>query len=472
MNNMFKFPSDSTIKTIFQTPRGKTILNRVINTIKRYRMIKKGEKIVLGVSGGGDSVFLVIVFHTIKQLFNIQISIAHLNHLLREDSYQDEEFVRTIGEALRIPVFIERIDVRSMLKSGDNLEEVARNLRLDFLRRTKEKLNANKIALGHTLTDSAETFIFNLSRGAGFQGLTGIWPVRGDIIRPIITFKRSEIRSFLDSEGIPYMEDPTNYDINLTRNYIRHRVIPAIEGRFPRVQEHIFQTAELNRELSDYLNKQIPDKTDLLKWKGRSFDVLDTRMLLGLAPIFQRWFFYRNYGLGYREVDELLKKLRAGGHLETGEYEIWVSFGEIMIARRGHIPLEPIQPPLRIKRNLTILEYNMALQILVGRCRDFKETRNSVLISEDVVDRSTLQIRSWKYGDRVYLSGKMVKVKDIFQKHRVPVWRRRLWTIVEDKYGILWIVGLVKADRKGNGKNCLRLEVKKINEQKGWIFDY
>lgn len=472
MNKMTEFPEEHKIKAIFQTPQGKTILNRVIETIKRYKMIKQGDRIVLGVSGGGDSVFLVLVLYSLKQLFDMQIYLAHLNHLLRENAYQDEEFVRTIGETLSLPVVTERIDVRGKAKPGQNLEEVARNLRIDFLIRTRNSLNADKIALGHTLTDAVETFIFNLSRGAGFQGLTGIWPVREAIIRPLINFKRSEIRDFLKSTRIPYMEDPTNYDLNLARNYIRHKVIPILEKRFPRVQEHISQTAELNRELTSFLDTHIPKREEIIKFRDDNFEVLNIEKLLKLFPIQQRWFFYRNYELGYQEIERLLIKLKTGGHLDTKSYDIWISFGEMLISTKGQVTFKPIKQIKWTSKCLEILEYNMIFQLHEFRCKEVNETRNSVVFDKNEIDRESLCVRTWRYGDKINISGKMIKVKDIFQKYRVPVWRRRLWIVVEDKEGILWVVNLAKASRPKKGSRCFKLEVKKAHEQKGWIFDY
>ncbi|MDP3732117.1 MAG: tRNA lysidine(34) synthetase TilS, partial [Candidatus Omnitrophota bacterium] len=153
------------------------ILDKVKNTIKRYNLIGKGDKILLGVSGGPDSVAMLYLLKSLKKELKISLHVAHLDHMLRNDSYKDKEFVERLARNLKIPVTTATINVKELAKSG-SLEEIARNARLGFLFKVAQDIKAGKIALGHNLDDQAETVLMRIIRGAGLCGLSGILPKR------------------------------------------------------------------------------------------------------------------------------------------------------------------------------------------------------------------------------------------------------------------------------------------------------
>jgi len=234
------------------------MLDKVKDTIKKYQLIDKGDKIVIGVSGGPDSVALLYLLNGLKKELRLKLHIAHLDHMLRNNSYKDAEFVERLAEKLKIPVTTAQIKVRALAKKG-SLEEIARNARLGFLFKVAKDIKARKIALGHNLDDQAETVLMRILRGTGLYGLSGILPKRRisgfQIIRPLIEVKRSEIEAYLRKKKIKPRIDTSNLEDIYLRNKIRNRLIPLLEKHYNRrIKEILCHMAECVGFDYDYLN--------------------------------------------------------------------------------------------------------------------------------------------------------------------------------------------------------------------------
>ena len=223
----------------------KKILRTVEHAIGTRRMVQAGDNLLVGVSGGPDSVALVHILLALVPKFSFQVAIAHLNHCLRGDeSERDEAFVVSLADQLQLPVHVERQDVRRYQKSRRlSLEEAARQMRYRFYHAIAAKYGYEKIALGHHSDDNAELILMYLLRGSGPLGLSGIPPVRDDkIIRPLIDIKRAEIMDYIAVKGLDYVEDSSNRDSHYLRNKVRNRLIPELK-------------AEYNPNLIDSLNR-------------------------------------------------------------------------------------------------------------------------------------------------------------------------------------------------------------------------
>lgn len=210
------------------------ILTKFKDTIKKYNLIQRGDKIVVGVSGGSDSVALIYLLNSLKDDLKITLYIAHLDHMLRKDSYKDAEFVRGLAKSLKIRAVFSTVNIKDLAKLKDGcIEEIARNARLGFLFNTAKNIGAKKIALGHNQDDQAETVLMRILRGTGLCGLSGIMPKKNiagfQIIRPLIEVKRKEIESFLKRKGIKARTDLSNTDDIYFRNKIRHKLLPLLE---------------------------------------------------------------------------------------------------------------------------------------------------------------------------------------------------------------------------------------------------
>lgn len=199
----------------------------VFETIKKFNMLDKNDNIIIGVSGGIDSMSLL---HFLKNNTGNKITSVHINHMLRgSESDRDEKFVKQKCKDYKVDFVSKKIDVYSFSKKNKlGIEESAREVRYKFFQEVAKKYNA-KIVTAHTLSDSIETIIFNFTRGAGLSGLCGIPPVRGDIVRPFINVSRSEIEKYAKKYSIDYVNDSSNFSNSYSRNRIRHFIIPELK---------------------------------------------------------------------------------------------------------------------------------------------------------------------------------------------------------------------------------------------------
>ena len=218
--------------------------------IRKYNMLPRGSRVLCAVSGGADSMCLLHWLSSARAEYGITLFAAHYEHGLRgEESLRDAEFTRAQCDALGIPCRIGHGDVASYaVEHRLGTEDAARTLRYRFLEETAEDFGCDRIATAHSLNDNAETVLMNLCRGAGTRGLAGIPPVRGQLIRPLLSTDRDEIEDYLREHGIPHVEDSSNRSDDYTRNRIRHQMIPLLKEENPSVLRSIARTAELVRE--------------------------------------------------------------------------------------------------------------------------------------------------------------------------------------------------------------------------------
>ena len=202
------------------------------------------------VSGGLDSMCLLDLAVQWGREQGRRVAAAHFNHQLRgEASDRDENFVRDWCDAHEIPFFAGRGDVRGLAtREGLSTEEAARQLRYDFLEQTRQEAGLGCILTAHHADDNAETMLLNLIRGAGLRGLAGIPPRRGEIVRPLLNVTRAELEQYAETRGIPHVEDETNEDDEITRNLLRHKVLPVLRQANPKAVEHMTQAAAALRE--------------------------------------------------------------------------------------------------------------------------------------------------------------------------------------------------------------------------------
>ena len=238
----------------------KDIVRKVKETIFRYQMVDPGDLCIVGVSGGPDSVCLLHILHELREELEIRLVVAHYDHGLREKEDEAEtRFVRRLASSMALPFESKKA---FLLKKGitSSVEERARNTRYAFFEKLKDKLSAQKIALGHNLNDQAETVLMRLLRGSGPPGLTGIPPSRENtIIRPLIEIRREEIESYLKARGLTYVIDSSNLRTDYLRNKIRLELLPRLLEYQPRLIDHLGQLASIIGGDNKYLETQAED---------------------------------------------------------------------------------------------------------------------------------------------------------------------------------------------------------------------
>jgi tRNA(Ile)-lysidine synthase len=239
--------------------KNEIFIKRFKKTIAHYDLLQKGDKVLVAVSGGPDSVALLYALLDIRDEFNLDLCVAHLNHKLRgRESDEDQKFVKNLAHRLNLKFFSKSIDVKKEAKKKkSSLEEGARLVRYRYLENLADKIKADKIAIGHQADDQAETFLMRLLRGAGGTGLSGIPPKRGRIIRPLIEIKREEIEKFLKEKRQSYRIDSSNLLPNYFRNKIRLSLLPQIKKSFsPKIVDILNRASNIISLQQQYIEKK------------------------------------------------------------------------------------------------------------------------------------------------------------------------------------------------------------------------
>ena len=232
--------------------------NKVLNTIKKYNLIQENDKIVIGVSGGPDSMCLLHILNGLKEKLNFEIVVAHINHMIRKEAEEETQYVKNFCDKLGIKCYIKRIDVIDKSnKEKIGTEEAGRKARYDFFEEVLNIVNANKIATAHNENDNAETVLMNIFRGAGTSGLKGIEPIRDNkYIRPISECERSEIEEYCRVNKLQPKIDKTNLENVYTRNKIRNVLIPEIKKEFnPNIIESLNKLSILARQENNFIQE-------------------------------------------------------------------------------------------------------------------------------------------------------------------------------------------------------------------------
>ena len=233
---------------------------KILNTIKKYELIKKGDNIVIGVSGGPDSMTLLNVLNNLKDILQIQIYVAHVNHMLREEADEETQYVQQFCANIGIDCYIKKVDVTKISKKlKKSTELLGREERYNFFEEIAQQVGANKIATAHNANDNVETVLMNIIRGSGTSGLKGIEKIReGKIIRPIIECTRKEIEQYCKESQLNPRYDKTNKENIYTRNKIRNKLIPFIEKEFnPNIIEGINRLSTIVAKEEEYFHKVV-----------------------------------------------------------------------------------------------------------------------------------------------------------------------------------------------------------------------
>ncbi len=237
--------------------------NEVLNTIKTYNIINKEDKIVIGVSGGPDSITLLNILNKFKEKLNIKIYVAHINHMIRKEADEETEYVKEFCKKINVEFFYKRINVEEeakKLKIGT--EEAGRNIRYAFFEEVAKKTGANKIATAHNSNDNAETVLMNIIRGTSISGLKGIEAVRDNkYIRPLIETSREKIEEYCKTENLNPRYDKTNKENIYTRNKIRNLLIPYLQKEFNlNILDGINRLSNIATEEEIFLNNIVKEE--------------------------------------------------------------------------------------------------------------------------------------------------------------------------------------------------------------------
>lgn len=230
---------------------------KVLKTIQRYNMLEDGDKVVIGVSGGPDSMTLLNILNDLKEKLNINLYVAHINHMIREEADEETEYVKEFCAKINVEFFFKKVKVEEIAKEQKiGTEEAGRNIRYEFFEEVAKKVGANRIATAHNSNDNAETVLMNIIRGTSVSGLKGIEKVRdGRLIRPIIECSRDEIEEYCKEKRLNPKYDKSNSENIYTRNKIRNMLIPFIKQEFnSNIIEGINRLSQIATEEEQFIN--------------------------------------------------------------------------------------------------------------------------------------------------------------------------------------------------------------------------
>ena len=238
------------------------VIDRVRQFVRRHDLLGRDTRVLAAVSGGSDSVALAHILRELDAAGELRLAgLVHFNHQLRAAAADDERFVASLGESLGVPVLTDRADVATLARrERRSVENAGRAARHAFFERARSLAGADVIALGHTRDDQAETFLLRLTRGAGPRGLGGMYPRNGDIVRPLLDCRRGDLRKWLSTRTLPFVEDETNADVSIPRNRVRAELLPLLEARFNRgIVDVLADEADLAREAWQWMDAMAGD---------------------------------------------------------------------------------------------------------------------------------------------------------------------------------------------------------------------
>lgn len=422
--------------------------NLVLAAIEKYNMISTGDRVVVALSGGADSVSLLDALCSLKEKYNLTIYAAHLNHNLRgEEAERDENFCKILCENYEVELFIKSIDIHTLANEQKISEELCgRNERYKFFDELSVRLNA-KIATAHSASDNAETLIYNIARGSSVRGLSAIPPKRGRIIRPLIEVSRAQIEEYCKQKGLAFVTDSTNLTDDYTRNRIRHSVMGTLRDINPQLEQSVSQLSESAREVTDYLNKQAQAALDKCKTQfGFSCKMLlqlDTAVLKhSLVLLCERT---AKLTPEHRHIELMIKILNNGGAVNLSSKFIAVSKQGIfrIISVNDNEEFKPVS----VSENFSI-NYNGKIYSITKQNSN-KENKNSVSI--DSIDKGAV-FRTRKEGDKfTYPRRKVTKpLRKVLNEMKIPSEQRDNLLVLAIDNTILWCENIGASE---DGKN-------------------
>ena len=427
------------------------MLQKTAAYIKKQNMVKPGKKVVLGLSGGLDSVCL---FHLLREL-GYELEVVHVNHGIRGDeAKRDEMFVKTLCERFHIPVHVFYYDVPEISKEKHlSVEEAGRLMRRQAFEEVLGKTKAEAVALAHHCNDRAETFLFHLSRGTGMKGLASIRPAEGIYIRPILWATRQEIEGYVQKQNYAYVEDSTNAADDYTRNKIRHQVIPLLEEINEKSVAHICGAAEKLSAAAAYMEREAEKLYRLsVVTAEKEASVLKTAFSQGdevlQIPVLQKCVEYLTGSLA-NITEEHWKRLQQLFEMQTGK-EVQLPYGiravrtyeGICIFRRE----EKVQrQPVEIKGEGSYTFDGETVQISVENWDEKKNipTKNYTKYFDYDKITQTVYLRNREAGDYLEINRNHGKksLQDYLVNEKIPREKRDQVIVLADGSHILWVVG-------------------------------
>lgn len=457
------------------------MLNKVRKYIDEYNLLEEGDKVVLGVSGGADSVCLLYMLLKLKQEYNLSLFVVHINHLIRgNEAYDDQYYVEEICKLNGIECFVFEKDILKMSKDMKiSTEEAGRIFRYECFENIRRLKNANKIAVAHNKNDKAETVLHNMIRGTGLKGITGINAKRDNIIRPILCLNRLEIESFLQLENIEFKIDSTNLENDYTRNKIRNNILKDMIEINKNVVNHIVGVSEFAKEVLDFVEIEV-DKyyKEFVRETEKEVKVFtkDIRMLNVVLQksILQRMIFFMSKSMKNitsTHINDLLKLIYKDENKQINlPYNLICKnvYGEIIISKN-----------LVDYKEFNSIKIDKIGKYVINECESIifslENNTNFINFSKKVYTKSfdydkikdTVYLRTRQSGDYFINSSHKCTLKKFFIDNKIPKDKRDKILLLSDGNHIIWILGYRISDEykiTSDTKVILNVEYVNLNK--------
>lgn len=437
-------------------------LNEVRDFLARHSI--RNCLILVALSGGADSTALLNSLLELKEEFNLELSIAHLDHGLRgKESKKDASFVRSKARELGLRASIDKREVNRVV-DGENLslEEAAREVRYEFLSEIADEQGVDYVALGHNRNDQAETVLMNIIRGAGLRGLGGMQEVKGRYIRPLLNLKRDEIKNYIEARGLDYRRDKTNKNTDFLRNRIRHELIPELEDNYnPKVVENLTRMAELAKEAHSFIEDRADDvsrdiritkKIDGTCFDRAKFSALNTYLQKAVIRKLISKVKGDLQDVTSTHVDNVISKIEdepARTLLSLPEVTFTLNRETACFVREFNPEgQEKFRYEIQPGETLEVEEVSITINLeLVSKSEELNPEKYLSDSLTEFVDWGKVEqpiiVRNRTEGDRFKPLGMRgeKKLKDFFIDEKVPFKERDKVPLVCDKEGIIWVVG-------------------------------
>lgn len=461
-----------------------SIEQRVWDFIQQHQMLKPGDRVVAGVSGGADSVCLLLLLLRWRRELSLTIQVVHVNHGIRREAKEDAAYVEALCGKYQVPFTLVEEDVRKRaLKEKCSEEEMGRIIRYEAFAGADPSKEA-KIAVAHNSNDLAETMLFHLFRGSGLSGLCGIRPVRDHVIRPILCLERKEIEAYLKERGVRWCSDATNEEDDYTRNRIRHHILPYVEQEIVKgCVPHMAQTASMLLDTERYLEKVVQEARERLVYRQAGWVSIDREGYNSLDPVIGRRLLYqllRENSPGRRDIAYVHVQDVEKLFVREGNAVISLPYG--MIARRQYekvllgrsieaaiedfsIDLQKmLQMPVTVEAaGMEALSFQVfSAEKFFEKIEDIPQNRYTKWFDYDKIKES-LTVRARKTGDFLSIrgpgDGEVIhkSVKDYMVAARIPRQERDRIPLLADGDHILWIVGYRISENYKISKNTKRI---------------
>ncbi|MCL5030722.1 MAG: tRNA lysidine(34) synthetase TilS [Bacteroidetes bacterium] len=430
------------------------IEQKFLNFIDEKKLIRKNDKILVALSGGPDSVFLLHLFLKYKNRFKIEIGAIHINHMIRgKAANEDEDFCKKLSLNLNIKFIAVSRDVKSFARKNKlSLEEAGRKIRYSEFEKSLKKLNYNKIATAHNSSDNTETVLLNLIKGTGLKGISGIPISRGNIIRPILNISKEEILNYLNNNGIKYRTDESNSSVDFERNYLRQNIIPLIKEKLnPDLEKSILNSSEIFKNVSSFLDKKVLGELKSITEFKKGQLIISIKKIEETDEEIKSYFLKlaieENFSVqltfaDYKNIISLIKKetgkkvnlsnslkaVRERDSIVIFKEKRAEDFKPLVINENGSVKIDEKTVSIKKKDNLPI---------------KFSGSRLKEYISADKLSSNYI-IRKWKHGDKFFPLGLKgtKKVSDFLNELKIPSLKKKDQLVLTNRGQIIWVIGL------------------------------